>query len=77
MKCSHPSCSRGIGLVSYQRSLLDKRRFCSEKCRDNFMKESPKRLQKERLTPSYFDWLLSRPTPSPCAGTHSLRHSYR
>jgi hypothetical protein len=71
MKCSHPSCSRGIGLVSYQRSLLDKRRFCSEKCRDNFVKASPKRLQKECLTPSYFE------ITSPMRGTHSLGHSYR
>ena len=77
MKCSHPSCSGGIGLVSYQRSLFDKRRFCSEQCRDNFVKESPKRLQKERLTPSYFDWLLSRPTTSPMRGHASLRQSYR
>jgi hypothetical protein len=77
MKCSNPDCSRGIGLVSQQRSFLDKRRFCSKKCRDNFAKESPKRLQMERRTTSYFEWLLSRPTACPCAGTHSLRYSYR
>jgi hypothetical protein len=75
MKCSNPDCSRGIGLVSHQRSFLDKRRFCSKKCRDNFAKETPKRLQKERLTPSSFDWPLSRPTTSRCVGTNSLRHS--
>jgi hypothetical protein len=75
MKCSRPGCSLGIGQVSYQRSLLDKRRFCSEKCRDNFVKQTPKKLQKEHLTPSYFDWLLSRPTMCPCAGTNSLRRT--
>jgi hypothetical protein len=35
MKCSNPNCDHGIGLVSYQRGWLDKRRFCSKKCRDH------------------------------------------
>jgi hypothetical protein len=42
MKCSNPRCTRGIGLVSRQRGLFDKRRFCSRKCRDNFVVERPK-----------------------------------
>ena len=77
MKCSNPDCSRGIGLVSHQRSFLDKRRFCSKKCCDNFAKETPKRLQKERRTTSYSSGFCRGRAASPCAGTHSLRYSYR
>ena len=61
MKCSNPNCNRSIGLVSHQRNSLDKLRFCSKKCREHFVTEKPKRLQRERITPSYFEWLLSRP----------------
>jgi hypothetical protein len=74
MKCSHPDCSRGIGLVSHQRSLLDKRRFCSKKCRHNFVKE--KRFQKERRTTSYFEWLMSLPAANPRVRANVLRDSY-
>ena len=35
MKCSHPMCNRGIGLVSYQRSFR-KGLYCSPRCRDNY-----------------------------------------
>jgi hypothetical protein len=45
MKCSNPNCSRGIGLVSHQRSSLDKQRFCSKKCRDTFVAQKAKRFQ--------------------------------
>ena len=36
MKCSHPQCSRGIGLVSYRR-VFAKGRYCSKKCRDSYV----------------------------------------
>jgi hypothetical protein len=62
MKCANPNCNRGIGLVCHQRHSFDKRRFCSKKCRDEFVDEKPKRLQQELLSTSYFEWLLSRPT---------------
>ena len=32
MKCSHPDCNRGIGLISYWHGWFDKRRYCSEHC---------------------------------------------
>jgi hypothetical protein len=76
MKCSNPDCGRGIGLVSHQCSSFDKRRFCSRKCRDNFVTEKPKRLRQERPTTSYFEWLLSRPTANPHARANLLRYSY-
>jgi transposase-like protein len=75
MKCSNPNCNRGIGLVSHQRSSFDKQRFCSKKCRDNFVKEKSKPLRQECLTPSYFEWLLSRSIPNPRAQATFLRYS--
>jgi hypothetical protein len=36
MQCANPNCDRGIGLVSYRRGWLHKRRFCSKRCRDDF-----------------------------------------
>ena len=62
MKCANPNCDRGIGLVCHQRHSFDKLRFCSKKCRDEFVDEKPKRLQQELHSTSYFEWLLSRPT---------------
>jgi len=35
MKCSHPICDRGIGLVSHRR-WFSKGLYCSRKCRDNY-----------------------------------------
>jgi hypothetical protein len=35
MKCSHPMCNRGIGLVSHRRS-FGKGLYCSRRCRDNY-----------------------------------------
>src|SRR5262245_6031541 len=48
MKCSNPSCSHGIGLVSYGRGWFNKRRFCSKKCRDDFKIERPELRQQEQ-----------------------------
>jgi hypothetical protein len=48
MKCSNPNCSHDIGLVSYQRGLFNKRRFCSKKCRDDFKVERSNPRQQER-----------------------------
>jgi hypothetical protein len=62
MKCANPNCNRGIGLVCHQRHSFDKLRFCSKKCRDEFVDEKPKRLRQELHSTSYFEWLLSRPT---------------
>src|SRR5262245_54507116 len=48
MKCSNPSCSHDIGLVSYRRGWFDKRRYCSKKCRDDFKVERSESHQQVR-----------------------------
>ena len=46
MKCSNPDCSRGIGLVAYQRDWFSKRRYCSKHCRDAFAVDAPNLLKR-------------------------------
>jgi len=36
MKCGHPACNRGIGLVSHRRGWFNNRLYCSKVCRDNY-----------------------------------------
>ncbi len=36
MKCAHPMCNRGIGLVSHRRGWFDTRLYCSKACRRNY-----------------------------------------
>ena len=55
MKCSNPDCSRGIGLVAYQRGWLTKRRYCSRNCRDAFVADRPRQLQPEPIATTYFE----------------------
>lgn len=59
MKCSHPQCSRGIGLVSYRRAFA-KGRYCSKKCRDNSVMGWPEPSSSSRTT-TYFEWLFLQP----------------
>jgi hypothetical protein len=40
MKCSHPMCNRGIGLVSHRRSFR-KEFYCSRRCRDDYAAVQP------------------------------------
>ena len=51
MKCSNPDCNRDIGLVTYQRGWLSKRRYCSKRCRNAFVADAPnlQQLQKGSL----------------------------
>jgi hypothetical protein len=62
MKCSNPDCSRGIGLVAYQRGWLTKRRYCSRNCRDAFVADRPRQLQPEPIATTYFERLFLQPT---------------
>jgi hypothetical protein len=59
MKCSHPQCSRGIGLVSYHRT-FGKGRYCSKKCRDDYAMGRPEPSSSRRTT-TYFEWLFVQP----------------
>jgi hypothetical protein len=64
MKCSHPDCNRGIGLVAYQRGWFSKRRYCSRNCRDAFVADLP-RSQKEPSATTYFEWLFLQQIRNP------------
>src|SRR5262249_21644742 len=53
MKCAHPTCNRGIGLVSHRRS-FSKGLYCSRRCRDNYAAAKPRTSDDARL----FAWLF-------------------
>jgi hypothetical protein len=40
MKCGHPACNRGIGLVSHRCGWFNNRLYCSKACRDNYASPS-------------------------------------
>jgi hypothetical protein len=40
MKCAHPTCKRGIGLVSHRRGWFGRRLYCSRACRSNYVAET-------------------------------------
>jgi hypothetical protein len=54
MKCSHPMCKRGIGLVSHRRSFR-KGLYCSRRCRDDYATTQPM----SRADVSLFTWLFA------------------
>jgi hypothetical protein len=45
MKCGHPACGRGVGLVSYRRGWFGSRRYCSKACRDNYAFQPSRALE--------------------------------
>ena len=60
MKCSHPECNRGIGLVSYRRAFYSDL-YCSKKCRDSYVIERTKPFISERATATYVERLFLQP----------------
>lgn len=60
MNYANPNSAPGLGLVSPQRSSLDRRRFSSRKCRDDFARRLT-RFRRERPAASYFELLMSLP----------------
>ncbi len=44
MKCAHPLCNRGIGLVSHRRGWFSGRLYCSRACCSNYAAEPRKPL---------------------------------
>jgi hypothetical protein len=65
MKCAHPGCNRGIGLVSYRRPFA-KPRYCSKQCRDNYVTETVTPVTGRHSAGTYFEWLfLQPPGPDP------------
>jgi hypothetical protein len=72
MKCSNPDCTRGIGLVAYQRGWFSKRRYCSKHCRDALLADSRK-VQQRRSVMAYFERQLhAAPAASPTAAWRRL-----
>jgi hypothetical protein len=61
MRCSHPSCSRGVGLVSHRRP-FDKRRYCSRACRYNYAGERLGPLTQRSADARLFAWLFAAPS---------------
>jgi len=65
MKCGHPSCQRGIGLVSHRHGWFGKRLYCSPACRDKYVAQPyvaearPARVTRS-FEPSLFELLLAQ-----------------
>ena len=59
MKCAHPMCSRGIGLVSHRRGWTGKRLYCSTACRDNYAGEQRPPRPSRSSDPSVFELLFA------------------
>ena len=59
MKCAHPTCQRGIGLVSHRRGWFGKRLYCSRACRDNYVAEQRQpRPRRSSFEPSLFEHIF-------------------
>jgi len=48
MKCGHPACNRGIGLMSHRRWFSSKL-YCSKACRDDYASK-PRQLLEPRMS---------------------------
>ena len=66
MKCAHPMCNRGIGLVSHRRGWTGKRLYCSTTCRDSYAAEQRQTRRPGSPVPSLFE-LLFAPAGAPRA----------
>lgn len=75
MKCAHPYCNRGIGLMSYRRP-LSKARYCSKRCRDTYVAEAVKPAGR-RAAASYFEWLFLQPPMIPLQQVARTAHRVR
>jgi hypothetical protein len=64
MKCAHPTCQRGIGLVSHRRGWFGKRLYCSRDCRDSYVAEVRAPRVTRSFDPSLFE-LLFAPADAP------------
>jgi len=58
MKCAHPTCNRGIGLVSHRRWFA-RRLYCSRACRHNYAGE------RRALDPGFLASLLALSNAQP------------
>jgi len=58
MKCSHPLCSRGIGLVSHRRWFA-KELYCSRRCRNNYATTRTRPKPSPSADTRLFAWLFA------------------
>jgi hypothetical protein len=58
MKCSHPMCNRGIGLVSH-RGWFGKGLYCSRRCRDNYATARTRPKPSLSADTRLFAWLFA------------------
>ncbi len=59
MKCAHPMCNRGIGLVSHRRGWFGQRLYCSRDRRDNYAAEQRQPRPPRPAAPSLFELLFA------------------
>ena len=67
MKCGHPTCQRGIGLVSHRRGWFGKRLYCSRACRDTrdtYVTEVRPSRATRSFGPSLFELLVAQGSAS-------------
>jgi hypothetical protein len=66
MKCAHPMCYRGVGLVSYRDGWYGRNLYCSKKCREGFVALNVQRPPpRTRDATAYFEWLIAQPVKNP------------
>ena len=76
MKCAHPACNRGIGLVSHRRGWFGSRLYCSRACRDHAASElrRPRRLRLPQSSqPSALERLFAVSRAAKPAGVLDIR----
>ena len=60
MKCSHPMCNRGVGLVSHRR-VFSRALYCSRRCRDNYAAARSQQSAPSPADAKLFAWLFAAP----------------
>jgi hypothetical protein len=61
MRCAHPMCNRGIGLVSHRSRWFGNRLYCSRACRGNYAAELRQPRPPRSSEPSLFELLFALP----------------
>jgi hypothetical protein len=74
MKCAHPACSRGVGLVSHRR-WFSNRLYCSRACRDNYAGRPRQAIEPQGrgFLASLFELLTALGTPAPLPAVVRVR----
>jgi hypothetical protein len=73
MKCAHPACNRGIGLVSHRRGWFGSRLYCSRACRDRAASEPRRPRRPQSSGPSAIERLFAVSRAAKPAGMLDIR----